>query len=98
MKTYKEIDEEGNIAWVNENGDLHRENGPAFIWYTGILEWYKNGLQHREDGPAVVYNVSPEFIGCEDEEEKDQYFLDDIEYTENEFIKEMRVRKINSFQ
>ena len=37
------------------NGLLHKEDGPAVEWSTGIKVWYKNGKLHREDGPAVEY-------------------------------------------
>jgi hypothetical protein len=32
---------------------LHREDGPAAIFFDGSVEWYYNGKHHREDGPAV---------------------------------------------
>lgn len=41
--------------WFNEEGKLHREDGPAQVWASGIQEWYKNGKLHRMDGPAVIY-------------------------------------------
>ena len=39
---------------------LHREDGPAVIWYSvsgGSLQelWYINGVHHREDGPALIW-------------------------------------------
>ena len=40
--------------WKNENGEYHREDGPAFIGANGYQEWYINGKRHREDGPAVI--------------------------------------------
>lgn len=45
-------DENGNKFWLNSNGDLHREDGPAVIKTNGIKEWWVNGERHREDGPA----------------------------------------------
>jgi hypothetical protein len=41
------------------NGKDHREDGPAFIWYSksGDIEgeqWRLNGDLHREDGPAQI--------------------------------------------
>ena len=35
------------------NGNLHREDGPAFEHTDGTKYWYLNGKRHREDGPAV---------------------------------------------
>lgn len=96
MKSYKKVGPEGDVFWINKDGKLHRDNGPAVIWYTGIKEWYKNGLRHREDGPAIINDVTDEFLGFEDEDEEDEFFLEDIEYTEKEFINQLRVRKIDS--
>jgi hypothetical protein len=33
-------------------GLLHRENGPAEIFWSGEKFWYFNDSLHREDGPA----------------------------------------------
>lgn len=49
------IDSSGNRYKEDENGDLHCENGPAFISYTGNKHWYIHGNKHREDGPATEY-------------------------------------------
>lgn len=55
---------------------LHREDGPAIIWKSGIKEWYINDLPHREDGPAVEYPDGDklwyyhgEYIECTSQEE-----------------------------
>ena len=46
-----EIDEFGTIQYLLD-GQLHREDGPAYIWRHGSQEWYQNGVIHRTDGPA----------------------------------------------
>jgi len=51
----KTIDLDGSTAWKLPNGDLHREDGPAFVMTNGHKEWYINGQRHREDGPAIIY-------------------------------------------
>jgi hypothetical protein len=43
------------IEYQNEQGFLHREDGPAVIWNNGNEEWFNNGKPHRENGPAVVH-------------------------------------------
>ena len=44
------------IEYLNEEGKLHREDGPALIWGNGSSQaWYQNGILHREDGPAIIY-------------------------------------------
>ena len=45
----------GTKAWYL-NGELHREDGPAYEGSSGDKEWYLNGELHREDGPAVEYS------------------------------------------
>jgi hypothetical protein len=50
-----EIDEYGDKVWRNEQGQLHREDGPAIEWANGGKYWYLNGKRHREDGPALEY-------------------------------------------
>jgi uncharacterized protein len=54
----------GNIQskmWFDENERLHRNNGPAVIYYHDDLQhnkdyecWYKHGELHRKDGPAYI--------------------------------------------
>lgn len=44
MKTYKVTkDEYGTIRWYNEEGQYHREDGPAIEWADGSKFWYLNG-------------------------------------------------------
>ena len=31
---------DGEIYWYNENGDVHREDGPAIVYPSGDVEWY----------------------------------------------------------
>ena len=46
--------------WWFPNGVLHREEGPAVIWYGSsgnklYEEWRNGGCLHREDGPAIIH-------------------------------------------
>lgn len=50
------------IEYRDENGNLHREDGPALVQYfrlaNGIVDfevWYTNGRRNRLDGPAQLY-------------------------------------------
>jgi hypothetical protein len=45
MKITREVDKWGTIVYHNENGKLHREDGPAVIWSNGTVEYWKNGKQ-----------------------------------------------------
>jgi hypothetical protein len=49
------ISENGDKRWVNSEGELDREGGPAIEYSDGTKEWYKNGELHREGGPAVEH-------------------------------------------
>lgn len=48
------MNEDKSIKYKNENGQLHREDGPALEWPDGTKEWWLNDVRHREDGPALV--------------------------------------------
>lgn len=47
-------------SWHDENGKVHRVNGPASLSYdieTGIAvreAWMRHGRLHRTDGPALI--------------------------------------------
>ena len=43
------------IEWRNEQGQLHKVDGPAVEHEDGYQEWYLNGKRHRADGPAVMF-------------------------------------------
>ena len=51
------MDEFGNKHWFNENGELHREDGPAVENINGRKEYHINGQLHREDGPAIEWVI-----------------------------------------
>ena len=45
---------------ANDEGQLHREDGPAVIHPKGknravTEEWYYHGRRHRKDGPAMSF-------------------------------------------
>jgi len=46
--------------WRNDTGKLHREDGPAWIYYDsdGLIlreNFFINGEPHREDGPSDIW-------------------------------------------
>lgn len=59
MKIERTIDEDGAVRYYNENGLLHREDGPAVEYcrsgHGGGNRWFYNGKKHRTDGPAVTH-------------------------------------------
>ena len=74
MNINKDIDEYGTIRYRNEQGQLHREDGPAVEYADGDKFWYLNGLLHREDGPAREWADGHKV-----------WWINDIEYSEQEF-------------
>jgi hypothetical protein len=74
-KSRYEIDRYGNKCWFNEEGKLHRTDGPAVEWGVGInKQWWVNGLRHRIDGPAIEY-----YNGYK------EWWVNGVRYTEEEF-------------
>jgi len=49
---YTETDKDGSKFWYNDQGQLHRQDGPAIEWLDGGTTWYQDGEIHRIDGPA----------------------------------------------
>ena len=74
MKITKDIDDYGNIRYYNEQGQFHREDGPAVEYAYGTKAWYLNDKPHREDGPAVEW-------ACGDK----SYYLNGQQISEQEF-------------
>jgi hypothetical protein len=52
---YITTDEFGTRKWY-EDGEIHRDNGPAVEQINGTCIWYQFGLIHRNDGPAILHN------------------------------------------
>jgi hypothetical protein len=49
--TNPKVDKYGNKYWYNNQGQLHRDNGPA-IESKWEKSWMINGNYHRDNGPA----------------------------------------------
>lgn len=47
-------DEDGNEFWLDAQGEFHSDVGPAVIYSSGAILWYRHGKYHRVDGPAMV--------------------------------------------
>jgi hypothetical protein len=74
MDSRWEIDARGTKKWFNEEGKLHRLDGPAVEWADGDMSWWINGKQHRLDGPAVVW-----INGYK------EWWIDDIKLSQKQF-------------
>lgn len=96
---YKITAKKIEISWY-KNDDYHRLSGPAVEWFDGYRSWYKDDQRHRLDGPAVNYINGDKkwykdgiWFGTAYGEWNSQ-FLDDKEYTQEEFNKDIQVCKI----
>lgn len=57
MITVKKINDDWDTEYHNEDGDIHKANGPAYIGaYNGCWGWYLFGYWHRYYGPSNVYS------------------------------------------
>ena len=88
-------------AWRNENGQYHREDGPALEYTDGRRCWYINGKRYREDGPAVENSDGTRiwykngFLHRDDgpaieyEDGRYSYYLNGKRYFKKEYLKEI---------
>jgi hypothetical protein len=99
MITYKvTVDEYGTKRWFNENGKLHRLDGPAVESANGSKEWYQNGERHRLDGPAYEYADGDKFWyqngelhrldgpAVEPSDGDKEWWVEDTQYSEEQFL------------
>ncbi len=86
------IELEDRIEYRNEDGFLHREDGPAVEYLNGDKSWWVNGKRHREDGPATQWS-----IGFDVWYLSDACFLTKEEF-ENELVKLKleRLKRLNN--
>jgi len=106
MKDGHYIDEDGDEVWV-QDGEYHREDGPAVIWTDGSQFWYQNGKIHRDNGPAIISSNGDEsWYKNGDLHREDgpavitkfekSYYLNDIPYPniENDVLWRIEVQKM----
>ena len=75
---YIKIDCFGNTTYYSdkEMTRCHREDGPAFIGYLGLKQWYFYNVFHRIGGPAV-----------ESQDHYKEWWIKGRQYTEEEYNK-----------
>jgi len=79
MIKYKvHVEDDGAIKWHNEEGFLHRLDGPAKEYVDGTKIWYKEGKLHRLDGPAL-----------EDADGDKRWYINGESFTEEGFNKQV---------
>jgi len=67
------INPSGTKVWLNDQQELHREDGPAVEYANGDKCWYRHDKLHREDGPAIILDNGKQswyyrdrYIPCQD--------------------------------
>ena len=48
------IEIDGDRFYLNEEGQLDREDGPAIEYLSGDRYWFSGGKIHKDDGPAFI--------------------------------------------
>ena len=82
MQLEHTVAENGLFECWELDGNLHREDGPAFIGYDkkGNITrkvWYINGKRHREDGPCLIeYDTDGSIV-------REEWFINDKLHREN---------------
>jgi hypothetical protein len=84
MKPKLTVYDNGDKVWKLPSGDLHREDGPAVECINGYKAWFLNGNLHNKDGPAIEWGSGS----------KEWWYLNGIEYTEQEYKYKMRSIKL----
>jgi hypothetical protein len=67
------------------NGELHRDDGPAYIGVHGFKAWYREGRRHREDGPAK-----------EHADGRKEWFIEGKKLSEHEFEERMKQAQVRN--
>lgn len=102
-----ETDRIGTTRYRNRDGQLHRIDGPAVIYPSGSVSWYRDGALHRTDGPAVIYRDGDKLWyrngllhrtdgpAIEFYDGSNEWHLNGIELTEAEFNKRIAAGDYN---
>ena len=106
LKYRIEVDSGGTRRYLNNAGQIHRDDGPALETISGRKCWYQNGLLHRTDGPAVEWaNGTKYWYRCRRLHRTDgpaielvftngyiskAWYIDDTELTVEEFNQEVK--------
>ena len=96
----------GDKKWYEE-GELHREDGPAIEYISGEKHWFKDYKPHRLDGPAIEHDSGYKVWFKEGRLHREDgpaiehangdkvYYLDDVRYSYNEWY--AIVNNLNKF-
>ena len=97
----------GSVNYFNSKNQLHRIDGPAVIYPSGSVSWYRDGALHRTDGPAVIYSDGDKLWyqngllhrtdgpAIEFYDGSNEWHLNGIEMTEAEFNKRIAAGDYN---
>ena len=51
----RRYDRDGSVRWIDDEGQSHREDGPASVYADGGQFWWRHGRFHFVHGPAILY-------------------------------------------
>lgn len=75
------------IKYLDDEGKLHRTDGPALEWENGTKHWAVKGLHHRLDGPAIIWESGNE-----------EYLINGEFFSKEQFSKHPDVLKYKMLQ
>lgn len=94
---------QNRTEWCNEEGLLHRLDGPAIEYTSGTKEWWVNGELHREDGAAIEYASGTKCWCVNDKRHRidgpaiewsdggrKEWWIEGTQYTETQFNKKVK--------
>ena len=94
----------GDVYWLNDAGNLHRDNGPAVERVNGMKLWLQNGLLHRDAAPAVLWGNGTSMWFCKEHLHREdgpaviladgsvEYWLEGTQLTEQTFTEYLNER------
>jgi hypothetical protein len=72
--------------FYNDQGKLHKEDGPAIIWPDGHMEWWLDGKKHRNNGPAICHRDGLKEWDDNGNLYEETFYLHGNRMTEDEFM------------
>jgi len=98
IETNKFINLAIKYYYLEGTDTLHNPDGPAYIESyhddsSELKKWYIKGNLHRLNGPAVIDDI----FKTENDESILEWWLEGKKYSENEYKKKMRSRKLGTF-
>lgn len=85
-------EKEASLLIYYENGEIHRDNDPAYSYKSSGNEkiiFYQNGRIHREDGPALIYREGGSYS-------IEQFFIEGRQMKNFDYMQYIKRKKISN--